>query len=146
MTDANGCRAREVFSVEERQIAGLVAGEVEKGQTIQMENLRFDADSTNVKEDFYPLLDELYQFLNANRGVSVEIGGHTNNIPPDFYCDQLSLARAKSVADYLTGKGLTAQQVTYKGYGKREPIASNDTPEGRAKNQRVEIKILEAKN
>mgnify|MGYP006266393961 CR=1 FL=1 len=143
VTDANGCQQSATFSVDKRQIPGLVSGQVSKGQTIQMEALRFDADSTNVKPEFYPLLDELYQFLNANPNISVEIGGHTNNIPPDFYCDELSLARAKSVADYLTRKGVPSSQVSYKGYGKREPIATNETPEGRRKNQRVEIKIVD---
>jgi outer membrane protein OmpA-like peptidoglycan-associated protein len=109
-----------------------------------MEALRFDADSTSINEGMYPLLEELYQFLNANPNVEVEIGGHTNNIPPDYYCDQLSTARAKSVADYLVRRGVSDTQVSYRGYGKRQPIASNDTPEGRAKNQRVEIKILDA--
>jgi outer membrane protein OmpA-like peptidoglycan-associated protein len=144
VTDANGCEVAENFPVEERMIPGLVADEVETGQTIQMEALRFDADSTNINEGMYPLLEELYQFLNANPNVEVEIGGHTNNIPPDYYCDQLSTARAKSVADYLVRRGVSDAQVSYRGYGKRQPIASNDTPEGRAKNQRVEIKILDA--
>ena len=144
VTDANGCEAKEDFPVDERMIPGLVANEVETGQTIQMEALRFDADSTSINEGMYPLLEELYQFLNANPGVEVEIGGHTNNIPPDYYCDQLSTARAKSVADYLVRRGVSDAQVSYRGYGKRQPIASNDTPEGRAKNQRVEIKILDA--
>jgi len=143
VTDANGCEEQENFPVEERMIPGLVANEVETGQTIQMEALRFDADSTNINEGMYPLLEELYQFLNANPNVEVEIGGHTNNIPPDYYCDQLSTARAKSVADYLIRRGVSDAQVSYRGYGKRQPIASNDTPEGRAKNQRVEIKILD---
>ena len=144
VTDANGCEVAENFPIEERMIPGLVADEVETGQTIQMEALRFDADSTSINEGMYPLLEELYQFLNANPNVEVEIGGHTNNIPPDYYCDQLSTARAKSVADYLVRRGVSDTQVSYRGYGKRQPIASNDTPEGRAKNQRVEIKILDA--
>jgi len=143
VTDANGCEAEENFPVEERMIPGLVASEVETGQTIQMEALRFDADSTNINADMYPLLEELYQFLNANPNMEVEIGGHTNNIPPDYYCDELSTARAKSVSDYLIRRGVSDAQVSYRGYGKRQPIATNETPEGRAKNQRVEIKILD---
>jgi len=58
------------------------------------------------------------------------------------YCDLLSTARAKSVADYLVAKGIPATQVTYKGYGKRAPLVSNDTARGRKRNQRVEIKVL----
>ena len=72
----------------------------------------------------------------------IEVGGHTNGIPPHEFCDKLSTARAKSVAQYLVDKGIPASRITYRGYGKRNPIASNATPEGREKNQRVEINIV----
>jgi outer membrane protein OmpA-like peptidoglycan-associated protein len=90
-----------------------------------------------------PVLNEMYNFLQENGGIVIEVGGHTNNIPPDAFCDKLSTARAKSVADYLTAKGIDPNRVFFKGYGKRKPIVSNDTPEGRKQNQRVEIKILQ---
>jgi len=108
-----------------------------------MEQLQFDADSIVLKPDFYPLLDELYDFLDENPGVVVEIGGHTNSLPPDAVCDQLSSARAKAVAEYLIARGILDKRVFHKGYGKRQPIATNTTPEGRKRNQRVEVKILQ---
>jgi outer membrane protein OmpA-like peptidoglycan-associated protein len=77
-----------------------------------------------------------------NGKIVIEVGGHTNNVPPDEYCDRLSTARAKAVADYLAAKGIDPKRVLFKGYGKRKPVASNTTPEGRVLNQRVEIKIL----
>lgn len=75
----------------------------------------------------------------------VEIGGHTNSIPPHEYCDRLSTARAQNVAEYLREKGILVEQVQFKGYGKRVPIASNETAAGRLKNQRVELKIISMK-
>ena len=80
--------------------------------------------------------------MKENGSVVIEVGGHTNNIPEHDFCDKLSNARAKSIADYIVQKGIDPKRVYYKGYGKRKPIATNDTAEGRMKNQRVEIKII----
>lgn len=63
-------------------------------------------------------------------------------MPSDAYCQRLSTARAKEVAEYLIKKGIQRDRVKYKGYGKSQPIASDKTATGRKKNQRVEIKIL----
>ncbi len=88
------------------------------------------------------MLDELYDFMSENGSVVIEIGGHTNNVPPDDFADKLSTDRAKTVADYLFAKGIDPKRVVYKGYGKRLPLVPNTSPEGRRTNQRVEIKIL----
>ena len=140
-TDAKGCTQKINFNTEKRILPELTSA-VENGQTIRMRLLNFPTDSANVQEDAFPVLDELYDFLVLNSAVIIEIGGHTNNQPSDDFADKLSTARAKSVTDYLTNKGIAAQRVLYKGYGKRYPIASNLNPEGRKVNQRVEIKIL----
>jgi len=115
--------------------------EFKVGQILQVEKLFFKADAADIKEESYPVLDDIYDFL-ANNKVVVEIGGHTNSIPSDEYCFKLSDSRAKTVAEYLYGKGIPQERVAYKGYGKTEPIADNSTAQGRKRNQRVEIKIL----
>jgi outer membrane protein OmpA-like peptidoglycan-associated protein len=112
------------------------------GQTIRIEQLYFDADSTNIKQESDAVLDEIYLFLSENPNVIIEIGGHTNGVPPEDYCNMLSSARAKNVAEFLYKKGIPTFRIKYRGYGKTKPIASNNTIEGRRKNQRVEIKIL----
>ena len=89
-----------------------------------------------------PILDEITYFLEQNPTISIEIGGHTNDVPPHEYCDALSNERAKSIATYIQGKGISETRVQYKGYGKRKPIASNKTADGRKRNQRVELTIL----
>lgn len=121
---------------------GLKRTEIKKGQTIKLERLFFDADKTNITKSSHEELNGLYDFLNKNRDVIIEIGGHTNSTPSDEYCDKLSSERAKSVVDYLAQKGINKKRLQYKGYGKRQPIASNRTAAGRKRNQRVEIKVL----
>ncbi len=123
----------------------LDKGILKEGQVIKIDKLYFKADSATFNVESYPVLNEIYNFLNTNKEIVIEIGGHTNNTPPEAYCDKLSLARAKSVTQYLVDQGISSNRILYRGYGKRNPIVPNTTPEGRKKNQRVEIKIISIK-
>lgn len=127
----------EIITLKELDPAKLKVG-----QTIRIDKLYFEADKSLITTQSYPVLDEIFGFLSSNTDVVVEIGGHTNGLPPHDYCDKLSKERAKAVADYLTSKGITNNRLQFKGYGKRKPLESNTTAHGRKKNQRVEIKIL----
>ncbi|MEO1627646.1 MAG: OmpA family protein [Bacteroidota bacterium] len=118
---------------------------IREGQEIRLNKLYFDVDSDKIKRDAYPILDEVYRFLRKNPSVVVEIGGHTNNRCDDSFCNKLSKARAKAVSDYLVGKGIPTNRMKHKGYGKNKPVATNATPTGRKRNQRVELKILSFK-
>ena len=142
LTDANGCQATANISISEKAVPELSVNTLRHGQTIQLKKLYFKSDSTNIEPPSIPTLNEVFQFLKNNSKVVVEVGGHTNNIPAHTFCDRLSTARAKAVADFLITQGIQESRVVYKGYGKRKPIASNRTKEGRARNQRVELKIL----
>ena len=114
-----------------------------KDQIIRIENLFFEVDAAEIQKASFPELNNLYKFLSDNQDLIIEIGGHTNNVPTEhWYCDSLSTARAKAVADYLADKGIDYDRLQYKGYGKRKPAYTNKTEYGRRKNQRVEIKIL----
>jgi outer membrane protein OmpA-like peptidoglycan-associated protein len=117
--------------------------DLKKGQKLQVDNLYFEADKSVIRDQSYQILNEIFDFLNINKDLVVEIGGHTNGLPPDWYCDQLSNDRAEAVVKYLVEKGISRNRLQFKGYGKRQPVATNETEEGRAKNQRVEIKILD---
>ena len=114
------------------------------GQTIRIKNLYFPADSAGIQPQSYAVLDEIKVFLLHNPDIVIEIGGHTNTIPPDTYCDDLSAARAKAVTDYLVANGVPQDQLEYKGYGKRKPLIPDDhrSRAAQRKNQRVEIKVL----
>lgn len=120
----------------------LDRSKIKTGSIIQVNNLYFKADSFNIEGTSFAALEEVYDFLIENPDVKIEVGGHTNGVPPHSYCDRLSTSRAKAVVEYLIDKGIDRSRLTYKGYGKRRPIATNETKAGRAQNQRVEIKIL----
>ncbi len=114
------------------------------GEIIKINRLFFPADSSNITPENYPVLDSLYNYLRVNNSLVVEVGGHTNSRPgiTDQYCDNLSTMRAKNVAEYLIGKGIASDRITFAGYGRRKPIDTNFNAEGRARNQRVELKVL----
>ncbi|MEL7123007.1 MAG: OmpA family protein, partial [Bacteroidota bacterium] len=116
--------------------------DLKEGAKFRLDNIYFKADSAVIQQNSRQSLDELFEFLDDNKNIVIEIGGHTNGIPPDWYCDRLSTERAKAVVDYLVNKGVSKGRLTFKGYGKRFLIASDDTLEGKRKNQRVEVKIL----
>lgn len=100
----------------------------------------FDFDRYDLKAEAYPLLNEVVSILKRNPGIEVEIQGHTDNIGTAAYNQQLSENRAKAVMDYLVDHGIASYRLMAKGCGFTQPVASNDTKEGRAKNRRVELK------
>jgi outer membrane protein OmpA-like peptidoglycan-associated protein len=123
-------------------LAGVERSDLKEGQVIRLKNVYFQADSSNITSDSYEALNNIFEFLYANKDVIIEVGGHTNSRPQHDYADNLSNLRAKSVMQYLVDKGIEPRRIKYKGYGKRQPIATNSTVAGRRLNQRVEIKIL----
>jgi len=115
------------------------------GQRFRLPNLYFAPDSYALTKSAKRTLLRLYKFLKENPNLKIEIGGHTNTLPPDDYSDTLSTNRAKNVAYYLFDKGVSKDRITYKGYGKRRPINTSLTAEARLQNQRVEIKVIALK-
>ena len=115
---------------------------IEQEQTIQLNNLFFETAKHDIKKESYPELNRLADFLKENPKVKIEISGHTDNVGADHYNQNLSELRANEVMKYLIGKGCNKNQLTAKGYGKTKPIASNNNAEGRAKNRRVEFKVI----
>lgn len=84
----------------------------------------------------------LASLLNTYPNMRIEIGGHTDAEGSESYNLRLSENRAKAVAEYLISKGVSEKRIQFKGYGKSCPIDTNETEEGRAKNRRVEFKII----
>lgn len=147
ITDANNCTVEEKINVSRQsEMTTLRDATLTVGEKLRIENLYFAADSSAVQENSIDALEDVFIFLTDNDGLIIEIGGHTNNIPKDEYCDRLSEARAKSVSEYLIRRGIPQERISYKGYGKRDPIATNNTVSGRKRNQRVEMKILAITN
>jgi len=141
--DEKGCAEQlQVEIKKEKYIPELDIAKVNVGQTLRINELSFDADSTNLRSENFEILDEVYEFLVKHPNVKVEIGGHTNTIPSHEYCDKLSALRARSVAEYVVGRGINKSRIDHKGYGKREPLTESKSASARKKNQRVEVKIL----
>lgn len=115
------------------------------GKTYILQNIFFDFDKSELQPASYTELNLLVDYLKRNHDISIEIGGHTDNQGSEEYNQHLSLARAKAVYDYLLSKGIETSQVSYKGYGETQPIADNNTEEGRATNRRTEFKIIEVR-
>lgn len=113
-------------------------------QLLISSKIYFDVDKDTIKKVSHPILDALAQALIDNPQIKrVRVEGHTDNEGTEEYNLDLSTRRAKSVVDYLIGKGVPPERLTHKGYGFTKPKASNKTEEGRAINRRVEFTILE---
>lgn len=105
-------------------------------------NITFDTDQDHIKPAFYPTLDSVAIVLHEFNRTHVEVDGHTDSDGSDAYNEDLSLRRAGSVADYLESQNLNPHRFEVAGMGKRQPIATNATAEGKAQNRRVEIHIV----
>ncbi|HWH62571.1 MAG TPA: OmpA family protein [Ginsengibacter sp.] len=112
-------------------------------KTFVLDDVEFDFGKSTLRPESYPTLDNLVDYLKRKPNERIEIGGHTDNIGSDEKNLVLSLERAKSIVAYLTEKGISNDRLVAKGYGAEEPIEDNSTDEGRQKNRRTEVKILD---
>jgi outer membrane protein OmpA-like peptidoglycan-associated protein len=125
--------------------SGVEIRPVDDGQAILVNlpnGVTFDTDSTVIKPGFRDTLDTLAASLNKYPNSLIDVYGHTDSTGSDAYNQTLSENRARVVADYLVSRGVNQARIRSTGFGKTQPVASNDTPEGRAANRRVEIKIV----
>ena len=106
-------------------------------------DLSFDPGRADIKPNFRPVLDQFAQSLVQNPASVIQIVGHTDATGNDAANAQLSRERANATRDYLASRGVTTNRMTTDGRGEREPVASNDTEAGRARNRRVEIFVQE---
>lgn len=102
-------------------------------------DISFATNRSDIQPSFRPILDRFAEGLRNNPNAEVRIIGHTDSTGSDAINDPLSLDRATSTRNYLTARGVSGARIHVDGRGSREPIASNDTAEGRARNRRVEI-------
>lgn len=102
-------------------------------------DISFAINSAAIEPQLRPVLDQFAAGLGSQQGLEITIVGHTDSTGTDAINDPLSLARAGSVRAYLSGRGVNPALIRTEGRGSHQPIASNDTAEGRARNRRVEI-------
>jgi len=113
------------------------------GDKIVLRGVTFEFDRANLMPNAKTILDQAGDALLSAQNIRVEIAGHTDARGSEAYNARLSYQRAQSVMNYLTERGIAADRLSAKGYGESEPVADNETDEGRELNRRVELKILE---
>jgi len=105
-------------------------------------NITFATNSADINASFYPVLNSVALVLKEFDKTVVDVAGHADSTGSDQMNLELSQRRAGSVTAYLSNQGINPQRLIAVGYGESRPIASNDTPEGRAQNRRVEITLV----
>ena len=105
-------------------------------------NINFDFDSYRLREESKQPLSEVAMMMKAYPEMRIKVFGHTDSIGSDTYNNNLSLQRANSVIKYLKSLGIDGNRMEPEGYGEQYPIDTNDTEEGRFRNRRVEIEVL----
>jgi outer membrane protein OmpA-like peptidoglycan-associated protein len=147
----------ESESMDKKQITGNIMEDIarlgipdisvresEEGIVISLENIQFQADSAILLPGEQEKLDKIAEILLRYKERDILVGGHTALAGSATSRMQLSQERASVVADYLIGKNVrTADRVIVRGYGAEKPLADNRQEEGRRRNRRVEITILE---
>ncbi len=123
----------------------VVSAKLEKLQAdtkMELENITFASNSADIASSSYEELNRLVDLLKLNTQFNVEISAHTDDKGADAYNMKLSDRRANSVVNYLRLKGIPSNRLVAKGYGKTKPLVPNTSDENRAKNRRVEFKII----
>lgn len=115
---------------------------IKAGEKVVLKNIFFETASFTLKEESKIELQKLKSFLVLNAAVTIEIGGHTDNVGDKKSNQILSENRAKAVYDYLIANDIAKERLTYKGFGDTMPIDDNNTEKGKANNRRTEFMIL----
>jgi outer membrane protein OmpA-like peptidoglycan-associated protein len=127
----------------ERDIAGARVERVGEGIKITFSSgIMFDVDRAALKDQYMGELNNLSTILNKYEDTNILLEGHTDSTGSEEYNLDLSKKRAQSVANYLATQKVNPTRFTTMGYGESQPIASNETAEGRAQNRRVEVAIF----
>ena len=117
---------------------------VSKTEVMILDQVHFRTNRATIMPQSFPLLDEVAQTIIAHPEIlKLRVEGHTDDRGKAAHNLKLSKSRAKAVYDYLVRKGVPRDRLVHEGYGMTQPIASNETEEGRAKNRRVQFTILE---
>lgn len=136
-------RDRIIKSLKESNEEDIILEERDNGLMLQLQNIHFLPDSPVILPDERTRLDAIAMLLGEASGRTFLVVGHTADVGTTESQYELSVERAKSIVDELVSRGLQSKQFLYRGEGGTQPIASNLSKEGKAKNRRVEITILD---
>ncbi|WP_295769082.1 OmpA family protein [uncultured Mucilaginibacter sp.] len=115
---------------------------IEVGKSAILKNIFFDINRYDLRPESQSALRYLSDFMAMNPTVSIEIAGYTDNSGNDAINQALSANRAKAVYQYLVNHGVNGNKLQFKGYGKLNPVATNTSEDGKAKNRRTEFRIV----
>jgi|GEM_PF-3165474 len=115
---------------------------LKKAEVIKLEGIRFASGKADILPESVPTLESAVATMQEHPNLIVEVAAHTDNVGKPKYNQKLSQKRADAVMGWMVGKGVDAKRLQAKGYGMKEPIASNKDEAGRAQNRRVELRIL----
>ncbi len=115
----------------------------EPPRVFTLDNVYFDVNKAELREESFAELNELLAYMERRSEIRVEIAGHTDNTGDKGNNRKLSQRRAERVKQYLVNNGIDESRIEAKGYGESRPVADNTTKEGRQKNRRTEVHILE---
>ncbi len=127
------------------QLRGTGVSVTRNGDNIHLNmpgNITFETDSANVNSSFYPVLNSVTLVLNEFEKTLIQVVGHTDSTGAAEYNQRLSERRAESIRDYFVSRQITPVRIQTFGRGEMDPIASNETPEGRQQNRRVELVLV----
>jgi outer membrane protein OmpA-like peptidoglycan-associated protein len=151
--EADAEKARQAAAQAEKEKADLRAQllaqlnavlqtqDTARGLIVNMSDVLFDTGSSTLKPATREKLAKISGIVLAHPGLSLQVEGHTDSVGSDQMNQQLSERRADSVRDFLIAQGVPGSSITAQGFGKTQPVASNDTSEGRQKNRRVELVV-----
>ncbi len=111
-------------------------------KTYTLENVFFDTGKSSLRPESYKALNDLVEVLKLKPTMVIEIAGHTDSVGSSESNLKLSFNRANAVRTYLVSHGIAAERVTAQGYGDTQPVATNDTEEGRQQNRRTVVRII----
>jgi OmpA-OmpF porin, OOP family len=123
----------------------LTKVKIEKGKVIQLKNIYFQTNNFELQPRSFVELQKLLFLMRENPNMSIEVRGHTDNEGGQEYNAKLSQDRAESVANFLIYNGIDKKRIRSKGFGEIQPLADNNTDEGKQMNRRVEFLILSVK-
>ncbi|GAB4249228.1 MAG: hypothetical protein Tsb0034_28550 [Ekhidna sp.] len=118
---------------------------VEEGQSLVLNNIYFETNSYELDKKSHAEVVSVFELLQENPTIKVEIEGHTDNVGSKAYNQELSSKRALAVRDALLKLGISPSKVQFKGYGYERPVKPNDTEENRKSNRRIEFRVLRTK-
>ena len=127
------------------QLRGTGVSVTRNGDNIHLNmpgNITFETDSANVNSSFYPVLNSVTLVLNEFEKTLIQVVGHTDSTGAAEYNQRLSERRAESIRDYFLSRQIAPVRIQTFGRGEMDPIASNDTPDGRQRNRRVELVLV----